>query len=93
MSPMTQPYVEKPVKVSALQWHTGDPLPDGVDTCDVFPGGPVPHGHTDAGMKLLLDTYWVLYHFRSSRLLDILPPTEFDDRFGAGPPTAEGQPA
>lgn len=83
-------YVAKPHKVQAEQYTAGMALPAGVDDCEVFPPGGL-HAHTDAGMKALHETDWLVWDKKGGRLTDVMTDADFIDEFGqgGGPPLPE----
>ena len=83
-------YVAKPHKVQAEQYVAGMTLPDGVDECILFPPGGV-HAHTDAGMKALHPTDWLVWDRKLERLKDVMTDEDFVEVFGqgGGPPLPE----
>jgi hypothetical protein len=87
--PDSKVYVEKPHKVRASQYHTGDPVPPEVDTCTLVWADGRLHVHTDAGPRELHETDWFLYSFWTDRLEELITDAQFQERFGGGPPEVE----
>jgi hypothetical protein len=87
--------VEKPLKVYAEQYLSGQPLPIGVVTeayPPVFAEGDARVYTADGQVLRVQHSDWVLTHRYSGLPQTVLSHEEYQERFGA-PPIAEGQPA
>jgi len=89
---MQKQYVEKPRKVLAEQFFEGsDPEAVGVHRCGLHPDvatGP-PHVHANERIYFLQDTDWILSDKWTGAPTGVLTDEQFQDMFGAGPPTVE----
>jgi hypothetical protein len=75
---------EKPLKVYAEQFLTGQPLPVGVATYvfePTFPNGE-PRVYTDRGVFAIHDTDWVISSRYTGRPVEVISAEEFAERFG-----------
>jgi len=90
---MQKQYVAKPEKVIAEQYLEGmSPDPAGLHRCGLHPAietGP-PHVHADGQIYMLHSTDWILTDKWTNQPTGVLTDEQFQDKFGAGPPLAEG---
>jgi hypothetical protein len=87
-------YVAKPEKVIAEQYIEGT-VPDaaGVHRCGLSPvvaTGP-PHVHANGQVYFLNSTDWILTDKWTNEPTGVLTDEQFQDTFGAGPPTITGE--
>jgi hypothetical protein len=86
-----QEYTQRPPRVYAEQYHTGDPLPPGATPGEDPPGLPIaggPYLSTLTGMYPLHDTDWILTDTYSGLATTVLADADFQLQYvkATGPP-------